>query len=385
MSHESPVAYQSRERGKWTDDWQGFRAYRGDDLNAATYPYLSGRVGYIMPSGSLVQPQAYSSGPNNSDHESWNLPRFFKDYLIQYRDYFLEELGTPEEIEAHHRAERLESAESLEGWQKIFLSIRKHNPSGDIEPWEYRKEDYDHSTSKKLRERIKNERWIQGEAGRHEREATLAFIPFLINVLRSKQPIAVAAGIPIDLANYVRSGTGEMEIDGDLSRSDPVSYRNNLGVPIKEVLVRVADWDAIERSERTITTSSFTPYSRFYDWILMGYKIEQIPKLVWNDEEEKYEDQSLPDHWIPDYEREARQDLEAIKKSFPLANWQIPEEGEERLVWNETWQEYRYEEPDEPRPDVMIMRQLKDRALWFRNSESDAPPMAQLATRSFFL
>ncbi|MCL2869593.1 hypothetical protein FWF48_02180 [Candidatus Saccharibacteria bacterium] len=58
--------------------------------------------------------------------------------------------------------------------------------------------------------------------------------------------------------------------------------------PIKTILVQVLGYDAIERTDKTITTSCNNPNERFHDYILMGWTIHQVPKYAWDNKLDKY-------------------------------------------------------------------------------------------------
>ena len=88
--------------------------------------------------------------------------------------------------------------------------------------------------------------------------------------------------------------------------------------PIKTILVEVLGYDAIERPDKTITTSCSNPNERFYDYILMGWKIEQLPRYVWDEDSDKYVKEPPPNAAVVYKELELGEELKNLKNSLSL-------------------------------------------------------------------
>ncbi len=91
---------------------------------------------------------------------------------------------------------------------------------------------------------------------------------------------------------------------------------------IKEVLVRAMGWSAIERfPHHTITTAVTNPNETFFDYRLMGYHINQVPQLVWNEERKEYTSYTTPSYLLPESEHDATEELELLDKALSLPEW----------------------------------------------------------------
>lgn len=91
---------------------------------------------------------------------------------------------------------------------------------------------------------------------------------------------------------------------------------------IKEVLVRAMGWSALERfPHHTVTTAVPDPNLTFFDYRLMGYRINQVPQLVWDKESRTYNTYTAPSYMLSQAERDATEEIELIDQEFPLAEW----------------------------------------------------------------
>lgn len=69
---------------------------------------------------------------------------------------------------------------------------------------------------------------------------------------------------------------------------------------------------------RIITTSARNVNERFYNWLLMDWEIQKIPKKVWNEDEKKFEDESYVfDYIYIDKEEILGKEIESIKRLVP--------------------------------------------------------------------
>lgn len=160
----------------------------------------------------------------------------------------------------------------------------------------------------------------------------------------------------------------------------PLPAREAAGIPlddlsVKEILVRAVGWSALERIPyHTITTAVTTPDTTFFDYELMGYNVNQIPQLVWDEEQGKYVEDTLPEFLIPQYERDATEEIALIKASFPLGGWWSKLAEARRCIHPEGCEncniDRKYHLLNIRNP---TMQQFAARALYFRNRESEPP------------
>ena len=110
----------------------------------------------------------------------------------------------------------------------------------------------------------------------------------------------------------------------------------------KDIMVQYLGYDSIERSipendlvqinnsseasngytfspiPRTITTSCINPNERFYNWLLMDWNIQRIPKMIWNEDEKRYtEEPPLFKYYQTEKEEILGKEIASIKKEVP--------------------------------------------------------------------
>lgn len=144
-----------------------------------------------------------------------------------------------------------------------------------------------------------------------EQKMRLYLVKYLINVYKSKNVIWDRDNSVVDFSKV----TGILDVsDNSLGR-----YR-----VLKDILVQACNYDSIESTlYRTITTSKFNIYETFYDYILHDYKIYQIPKKIYDEEQEKYIDYKQSEFMIPDSELRLKEELNSICKDVPLEKRKI--------------------------------------------------------------
>jgi len=97
------------------------------------------------------------------------------------------------------------------------------------------------------------------------------------------------------------------------------TYMHDRYCMLKDILVQACNYDSIESQlYRSITTSKFSIYETFYDYILHDYKIYQIPKKVYDEELQRYVDYVQPEWMISDRELRLKDELESICRNVPL-------------------------------------------------------------------
>ena len=82
----------------------------------------------------------------------------------------------------------------------------------------------------------------------------------------------------------------------------------------KNVMVQYLGYHSVERTPRTITTSTFNIYETFYNYLLNDFTIFQIPKMIFDSYEKKYIMQRYNEFYLPDSELRLKDEIESIKK-----------------------------------------------------------------------
>jgi len=98
-----------------------------------------------------------------------------------------------------------------------------------------------------------------------------------------------------------------------------ISYEDYVGdvfcAMFKDIVVQYLGRHSVETMrERTITTSAPRIYSTFYQYIANDFHIDQIPKMVWNEEEKRYIEHRYNPFLIPDSELRLKEELTSVKK-----------------------------------------------------------------------
>ena len=89
----------------------------------------------------------------------------------------------------------------------------------------------------------------------------------------------------------------------------------------KSVLVQSCDVDSIEiapskyhhMQSKTILTSKFNPYETFYNYLLMDWNVQVIPKRIYNYKTQKFEEYGLSEFFVPDSELRLKEEVLSIK------------------------------------------------------------------------
>lgn len=139
-----------------------------------------------------------------------------------------------------------------------------------------------------------------------EQQMRLELVKYLINVYKSKYAIWDDINRYVDLSNVTGIPNGTENLFG----------RDRF---LKDVLVQACNYDSVESQlYRAITTSKFNIYETFYDYMLHDYRIFQIPKMVYDDNLEKYVFWSQPDWMITERELRLKDEVESIRRMVPL-------------------------------------------------------------------
>ena len=87
-----------------------------------------------------------------------------------------------------------------------------------------------------------------------------------------------------------------------------------------DLLVQLIGLDKIETQQRkTITTTKSNIYEEFYNLILLGYDIIQLPKLICDKGEFRWVNPN--DFITTSTDRECEHELKLIKKNVPYDEW----------------------------------------------------------------
>jgi len=87
---------------------------------------------------------------------------------------------------------------------------------------------------------------------------------------------------------------------------------------LKEVFISYMGYHSVERTPRTITTSSFKIYETFYNYLLNDFTIYQLPKMIYDNEKKMYIENKQNEFLIPDSELRFKEEIESIRKRVPL-------------------------------------------------------------------
>lgn len=84
---------------------------------------------------------------------------------------------------------------------------------------------------------------------------------------------------------------------------------------LKSILIQSCNIDSLESSlPNTIMTSKFNIYETFYNYLLMDFNIQVIPKKIYNLKEEKFIEFRQNKFFVPTSEIKLKKEIESIKK-----------------------------------------------------------------------
>ena len=88
---------------------------------------------------------------------------------------------------------------------------------------------------------------------------------------------------------------------------------------MKSVLIQACDVDSLEGSmPNTIQTSKINIYERFYNYLLMDFTIQRVPKKIYDPKLERFVDYNRSEFLMPDSELRLKEEIEAIKKHVKI-------------------------------------------------------------------
>lgn len=82
----------------------------------------------------------------------------------------------------------------------------------------------------------------------------------------------------------------------------------------KTVIVQYMHYHLIERCAKGITTSDVHPNETFYNYLLNGYKVHQVPRMIYDSAQKRYIPYAQNSFLIPDSEIRLGEEIQAIKK-----------------------------------------------------------------------
>ena len=84
---------------------------------------------------------------------------------------------------------------------------------------------------------------------------------------------------------------------------------------LKSILVQACNVDSIELVwPNTICTSKFNIYETFYNYLIMDYNVQVVPKRVFNKEKEAFIDYKYNEILVPDSELRLKDEITSIRK-----------------------------------------------------------------------
>ncbi len=96
----------------------------------------------------------------------------------------------------------------------------------------------------------------------------------------------------------------------------------------KDIIVMYMGYDSIERRLKlspnkstrfkVITTSCTNPNERFYNWLLMDWNIQRIPRMYWNEQEKRFiQENPIINYYQTDKEKILSKEITSIKREIP--------------------------------------------------------------------
>ena len=96
-------------------------------------------------------------------------------------------------------------------------------------------------------------------------------------------------------------------------------YQDKILVDVfKNVMIQNLGYHSVERTPKTITTSSFRIYETFYNYLLNDFTIFQMPKMIFEPKEKRYVQYEQNEFLIPDSELRLKDEIQSIRKLVPL-------------------------------------------------------------------
>ncbi len=96
-------------------------------------------------------------------------------------------------------------------------------------------------------------------------------------------------------------------------------YKDGILVDVfKNVMIQNLGYHSVERVPKTITISVFNIYETFYNYLLNDFTIYQIPKMIFDNKQNKYIERRFNEFLIPDSELRLKDEIESIKKLVPI-------------------------------------------------------------------
>lgn len=86
---------------------------------------------------------------------------------------------------------------------------------------------------------------------------------------------------------------------------------------LKDVYVQYLGYHSVERFQKTIVSSATNIYELFFNYIIEGFRIDQVSKYVFNENKKSYEERKVNEFFVSDRELRFKQEAEAILRRVP--------------------------------------------------------------------
>ena len=88
---------------------------------------------------------------------------------------------------------------------------------------------------------------------------------------------------------------------------------------LKEVIICYLGYHSVERTTKTITTSVPNIYETFYNYLLNGFTIFQLPRMVFDEELKTYFEVKQNEFFVPDRQIRLKDEIASIRKLVPAS------------------------------------------------------------------
>lgn len=86
---------------------------------------------------------------------------------------------------------------------------------------------------------------------------------------------------------------------------------------LKDIYVQYLGYHSVERFQRTIVTSATNVYELFFNYIIEGFRIDQISKYIFNENKKSYEERKVNEFFVSESELRLKQEAESILRMVP--------------------------------------------------------------------
>jgi hypothetical protein len=119
----------------------------------------------------------------------------------------------------------------------------------------------------------------------------------------------------LDTLNY---GINYFECFYELNSSFMNEFMNMGPESSTDYLVQLLNYDKVERLPKTITTSKFNMNEAFFNYLLMDFKIFQVPQVLYSENKGDFDFKFPSDYIQSGNEKHFEEEIKLIKKYVPL-------------------------------------------------------------------